>query len=931
MSSDNFAYETDMMLIIDTTLGTTITNNNVFRLPVGEAVAAAFIQNGIFAERFATPSTTEPADTAKIWPDTNSNPTVYKFHNGSSWEVADWYDIWDLTGSLSGTEVNATATFDTDNVLIRSDGTSRDVQATGIVVSNDDDVSGIVDLTITGNFAVGGTVDGRDVAADGTKLDLITVTGAIDLDTFGSVTYATSGFAADNVVLRSDGTVRNMQASGLTIDDSDNLGGVANLSMSGDLTVTGTVNGRSIGDDGDTLDALDTNAVLVSSADASGFSFVLDEDGFDSNSATKLATQQSIKAYIDSSAVLITQGDASGFAFVVDEDDFASNSPTKLPTQQSVKAYVDALSADLIGVTFDTDDLSSAEFFLDEDSMASDDATKVASQQSIKAYVDNAVSNAGGGNVNATNDFGTTLQIIVSDGIVKNVKATGVTLDDSDNFTIPGATMTLGASAVYEFQHSLATQSIALHGGTAASDGASIYLYGGSHATLPGDFLLNDPDGDTIFSYDHSAETFNFSPAGTSAFNLTATEVSAVVDLTAEAALTVEGAFTSLGIDDDATAIAATLADTSLTLGQTGSAMSILRNVNAQSLHISGGNATTAGANILLYGGTNAAANDVVLASGSDSVYSWDDSADQHIWYAPAGTPVMTLDSGGPAVTISSALTATVTTGAEIHHVTSGTAAAGFGVSLNLFLENAAGGDHEAALISAQWVTPTDAAEDSLVELWAYESGAARRALGLDEEGNARVYGDTIAVGYDQAGDVDRSIDFWDNENSAWRSIRWNDANEEFEFEDNTGTFTSFSSLVNDTTFDASAITSGTFADARIAESNVTQYATAKGEIEGINTRTSSYTLALTDAGYLVRMNVASANNLTVPPNSSVAFETNTKIDVVQYGAGTTTIVAGSGVTIRSADSALDISGQYVTVTLIKIGTNEWLLVGSLA
>jgi len=38
-------------------------------------------------------------------------------------------------------------------------------------------------LSITGNVTVSGTVDGRDVAADGTKLDFITITQAVDLDT----------------------------------------------------------------------------------------------------------------------------------------------------------------------------------------------------------------------------------------------------------------------------------------------------------------------------------------------------------------------------------------------------------------------------------------------------------------------------------------------------------------------------------------------------------------------------------------------------------------------------------------------------------------------------------------------------------------------------------------------------------------------------
>jgi len=94
--------------------------------------------------------------------------------------------------------------------------------------------------------------------------------------------------------------------------------------------------------------------------------------------------------------------------------------------------------------------------------------------------------------------------------------------------------------------------------------------------------------------------------------------------------------------------------------------------------------------------------------------------------------------------------------------------------------------------------------------------------------------------------------------------------------------------------------------------------------------KTSSYTLVLTDQNKIVEMNVASSNNLTIPPNSSVAFPTGTEIAVVQYGAGQTTIVAGSGVTVRAASGNLKLSAQYAWCSLVKIGTNEWYVTGSL-
>jgi hypothetical protein len=97
------------------------------------------------------------------------------------------------------------------------------------------------------------------------------------------------------------------------------------------------------------------------------------------------------------------------------------------------------------------------------------------------------------------------------------------------------------------------------------------------------------------------------------------------------------------------------------------------------------------------------------------------------------------------------------------------------------------------------------------------------------------------------------------------------------------------------------------------------------------NRQTASYTLVLSDADKLVEMNVGSANNLTVPLNSSVAFPTGTQILLAQYGAGQTTIVATSGVTIRSNGAKLKLNAQYSGATLIKIAENEWYLFGDIA
>jgi hypothetical protein len=93
------------------------------------------------------------------------------------------------------------------------------------------------------------------------------------------------------------------------------------------------------------------------------------------------------------------------------------------------------------------------------------------------------------------------------------------------------------------------------------------------------------------------------------------------------------------------------------------------------------------------------------------------------------------------------------------------------------------------------------------------------------------------------------------------------------------------------------------------------------------NRQTASYTLVLSDADKLVEMNVATANNLTVPAS---VFSAGTQILLAQYGAGQTTIVAGAGVTIRSNGAKLKLNVQYSGATLIFLSGTEAYLFGDI-
>ena len=97
-----------------------------------------------------------------------------------------------------------------------------------------------------------------------------------------------------------------------------------------------------------------------------------------------------------------------------------------------------------------------------------------------------------------------------------------------------------------------------------------------------------------------------------------------------------------------------------------------------------------------------------------------------------------------------------------------------------------------------------------------------------------------------------------------------------------------------------------------------------------INAQTgTTYTTVLADRSKLVTLDNASAVTVTIPPNSSVAYPTGTKIDLLAKGAGQVTVAAGSGVTVNSAQS-LKLRAQWSAASAIKLATDTWVLVGDL-
>jgi hypothetical protein len=104
-----------------------------------------------------------------------------------------------------------------------------------------------------------------------------------------------------------------------------------------------------------------------------------------------------------------------------------------------------------------------------------------------------------------------------------------------------------------------------------------------------------------------------------------------------------------------------------------------------------------------------------------------------------------------------------------------------------------------------------------------------------------------------------------------------------------------------------------------------------------LNAQTATYTVVLTDnRNKLVTMSVASANDFLIPTNANVAFPIGSVINVIQIGAGQTTIKAvTSGTTTISSTggtaTAPKLRAQFSAASCIKVATDTWYVVGDIS
>lgn len=92
----------------------------------------------------------------------------------------------------------------------------------------------------------------------------------------------------------------------------------------------------------------------------------------------------------------------------------------------------------------------------------------------------------------------------------------------------------------------------------------------------------------------------------------------------------------------------------------------------------------------------------------------------------------------------------------------------------------------------------------------------------------------------------------------------------------------------------------------------------------------TGYTLAASAESSVILFTSASAVTVTVPTNANVTIPVGYIVHLHQNGTGTVSVTGQSGVTIQASEQQ-QTRTQYSSISLIKVNTNAWIMIGDMA